>query len=149
MLLSPLHLILILVVPILFVLTFAASFSSSAPKKALLRLKQYLSSVRQLGLSALSTKEEVVNLEKILNQVKTLYTPEALSRDTELKTLLQSVQRQITVQADTGVQPSPSLRMFGALIKEFYTAYFPDAAPALNLDAPPSTIGNPAALAQI
>lgn len=148
LLLSPLHLVLILIVPLLFVLAFAASFSSSAPQKALLQLKQYLASIGQLGSSDLFTKEEVVNLEKRLNQVKTRCTPEALSRDRELKALLQSVQRQLAGQAETGVPSPPSLRMFGALIQEFYTAYFPGAAPSLTYDAPTSGMGNQAALLQ-
>lgn len=135
LLLSPLHLLLIAVVPLLFILTFAASFASTAPKKALGQLKQYLASIGQADLSSRTTKEALVGLEKRLNSVKTHCTPEALRSDTDLMSLLQSVLMQIAAYKDTGKPFPPSLRMFAASINHFYTVYFPGAPTVFSPDS--------------
>jgi hypothetical protein len=84
-----------------------------------------------VDFSALSTKEALVVLEKRLNQVKTLCKPEALRSDAELM-VLQSVLRQIALQAGTGAQHPPSLRMLEGLTNGFYLDHVPVAPNVFN-----------------
>jgi hypothetical protein len=121
---SPLHIILIIVVGVLFLATFLASTTSNEGASSVKKLKLYLQKLLQRDMKTLQAEAETYQLEKLINQVKVICEKEAICGDQELWNLIEGVCNKVRYISDeVEIQEKNKWRLFSAIAYEFYTSY--------------------------
>lgn len=121
---SPLHIILIIVVGVLFLATFIASFTSYEGSSSVNKLKLYLQDFLKLDLTTLHVEDETYQLEKLINQVKTICEKEVICGDQELWHLIEDVCKKVSFTSESlEINEKNKWRLFKAIANEFYTTY--------------------------
>ena len=124
---TPFHIVLLIVVGVLFIATFLASFTSQEGQSNVTKLKLYLQEFLEMDLMTLRAEDEIFKLEKLVNRVKTTCERDEISGDYELWKLLDDVFKKMNIFLDgKEIKVRNSWRLFPAIAQEFYAAYAPE-----------------------
>jgi ABC-type sugar transport system permease subunit len=124
---TPFHILLVVAVAVLFIAAFLASFTSNEGSSSITKLKVYLKALLKSDFTTLRAEDEVVQLEKLINHVKTSSSRQVISRDHELWALLAVVCEKVNFVLQQGELPGRSnWRLFSAIAQEFCTVYAPE-----------------------